>query len=190
MLLEIVKSPAKAIASAKKKGGQHTIKLLLVNSLLIAVAFGLFLVRFSSVSATFANIALIAASTGFLLSFILSVFFAYTLQIIVNTLGGNGKYMDGLAVMAYSLTGISLGLVVCSLVLFVPMVGPMLALLILSITTALSVATLYRAIKDLFRTDMIVSFVSVSILIISMMVAIYGITLLTIGTGLNYPLGV
>jgi len=180
MLLEVVKYPAKALAGAKKKGEQHTIKLLLINSLLIAAAFGLFLVRFSSLSTTFANIALIAASTGFLLSIILSVFFAYILQIVVNTLGGNGKYMDGLAAMVYSLTALALGLFVSSLLLFIPSLGPVIALLILSVTSALSMATLYRAIKELFRTDMIVAFVSVSVLILSVVIAVYGTGVLAV----------
>lgn len=184
MLLDVVRAPQKALAQARKKGEKHAVQLLLVNSLVVAAALGLFMLRFSSFSAVFAGASVIVASTAFLLTFAASMFFAYVLQITVNTLGGSGRYADGLAAVAYSITAIALGLLASSLLLFVPLLGAVLAILVLSATAALSLATLYRAIKELFKTDMIVAFVAVSVLIISVVVAIYGIGLMSVANRL------
>lgn len=178
LLLDVINFPAKAIASSRKKGEKHVVRLLLLNSLLAALAGGLLLLRLSLVSSLYLGAAVAMASTAFLVVFFASLFFAYVLHVIVNTLGGSGRYNDALTCIVYASSAPALGFLVSSLLMFVPLLGIMSSLLVMALTAALGMATLYRAVRELFRTDMLVSFVSLNILIISLAFSVYGMAAL------------
>lgn len=176
MLADVIRSPADAIR--KKRDEKHIIEMLLVNSLVVAVAAGLFVARFAMLSSLYMSMAVIIASTLFLLVFFGAMFIAYVLQLITNTLGGRGAYKDGMAAVAYALAAPAVGFFAASLLLFIPLVGFFFAVFVVALTLALGIATLYRAVKELFRVDMIVSFISVSVLTLSLIAAVYGMVIL------------
>jgi hypothetical protein len=99
----------------------------------------------------------------FLIGIPVTIFFAFLLKIIMTTLGGKGKYFEGLASMAYGLYTISLGVLIASPFFYLVGVGPMIAMLILVIAGSLSLATFYRAVKELFSTDMITTWIGIGL---------------------------
>ncbi len=167
MCIDILRNPSKSIADAKKRKSMNkTFLVLIEDAVLFAVASGL-----------------IVAKTGFafLLGSVIAVFlvvliavllFGLVVQVVTTTLGGKGKYFEGLTAAAYSAAPISAGVFIVSLLAFVPLTTG-LQIIVLALTFALGFSLFYRAIKELYSTDMITSFVAVSVTILALILAVY-----------------
>lgn len=105
---------------------------------------------------------------------------AFLVEIIFLTLGGKGKFEDGLATIAYPAFMASLGVLVFSVFLkLVPyLIG--IGYLALTILLAYSLALLYQAAKQIFRVDYIRALIGIGILVSSIYLAISASIFLTI----------
>ncbi len=173
--MEILTSPVKAIAKAKKeKNLGKSIGVLVVAALLFAIATAIGMIPISGL----AQIGAESAVGIFFLVLVGGLFLGWIVKIVMTTLGGVGKYFEGLTAVAYSSLPISIGMVIASIASVTlaqsPVAGMVVSFVFLAIFGALGLAILYRAVKDLFRTDMITTLLGVSIVYLAMFTAIYG----------------
>jgi len=125
----------------------------------------------------------IAAVITFLVIFIGGLFFAWLLQMTMNTLGCKGDYNAGLVPVAYPLLILSVSNLIAMLLGYIPFVGGILAFLVTVILTVMAFALTYRAIKEMFATDMITAFIGLLVLWSAAIAAgIYAGTIGLIGT--------
>jgi hypothetical protein len=116
------------------------------------------------------QIAAVSALSVFAVTLIISIILGFILKIIVTTLGGAGKYFEGLTVVAYALLPMAASLFVASIFALVP-AGIVISAIAVALGFACGLSMLYRGIKELFRTDMVTALVAVSILIIVLLIA-------------------
>lgn len=167
---EILTNPVTAILKAKKeKNIAKTLFILIFSWILIGISFFLVLYR--------TTIALVSFGSGlavFLFGILFSIFYSYITDIVMNILGGKGKYYESLTATTYSSLPISIGLLLTSILSSLhPMLGGIIGFLAIVITTALSLSIYFRAIKELYSTDMIITFVGFLLIIFVLMIAFY-----------------
>jgi len=92
----------------------------------------------------------------------------------MNILGGKGKYYESLTAATYSSLPISLGILITSfLSLINSVLGGFLGFIIIAITSALSLSIYFKAIKEFYSTDMLITFVGFLIIIYTFIIAVY-----------------
>jgi len=167
---EILMNPIKAILKAKKNRDiNKTLLVLVLSWIMIGISFSITLYRIG-----IPLIALSSALAIFLFGILFSLFYGYIINVVMNVLGGRGKYYDGLTAATYSSLPISIGILVTAFLSFINVVlGGLLGFLILAVTTALSLTVYFRAIKEFYSTDMVITFVGFLVTIYVLMIAIY-----------------
>lgn len=167
---ELLTSPVIAITKAKKeKNLNKTILILVFSWILISISFFLSFYR----EAIFL-IALGSTLTVFLFGMIFSIFISYLINIVMNVLGGKGKYYEGLTATTYSSFPVSVGLFLMSVISAVyPMLGMVAGFILVAIAIALSLSIYFRSIKELYSTDMITTFIGFLVIIYVFILSIY-----------------
>jgi len=182
MCIDILRDPVSALQKAKKQNSMNRVWIALLEScILIGIGTGIIIAKTGSFTQFALTLAATSAVTVLISVFVISLVVSYILKIITVNLGGKGKYREGLTSVAFSLVPISVGVLVASIFALVP-AGIVISLLAAVIGFAAGFSTLYRSVQELFRTDMVVSLVSVSVLILSIFAALYmsvGLTALT-----------
>lgn len=177
MCIEILASPASAIAKARKqKRMNKTVSVLLITCVLFGVSAGIGTLKFSLAGIGAGAMTIM----GFLVALIVILLTGLLIELAARTLGGKGKYFEGLTTVTYSFLIPSVGLLIASVLLFIPLIGPGLAFLALVVSVVMGFAMLYRSTKDLFRIDMITSFIVISVVIAAFLLAAYGIALFSL----------
>ena len=168
-LNQLLKSPLVAINNAKReKDIGKTIWILILTWVLVGLSFLLVSMRMLS--------PLMSVGIGvtfFLLGILCSVFCSYIIVIIMNVLGGRGKYFEGLTVMTYSSFPISLGIFITALLTSIHPILGTIGFIIIAVKTALSLSIYFRSVKVLFRTDMLTTFIGFLIVLYVFMISIY-----------------
>jgi hypothetical protein len=116
----------------------------------------------------------------FFVMLIATLLLGLIVHISASVLTGKGSYFGGLTAVVYGTVPISLGFFVTSLLTFIPF-STGLQIIVLAVTLASGMSVIYRGVKDLYSTDIVTSFVVISIAILVVFVAIYtsvGLTLL------------
>jgi hypothetical protein len=173
--MKILTQPEKAIAEAKKERNlAKSVGILVASAILLAIAT---LVGVSPVrSAT--NFGAASALGVFLLVVVGGLFLGWIVKIAITTLGGTGKYFEGLTVVSYSCLPISIGVLIAFIASVAGTIGKVISFVALAFFGVLSAAIMYRAIKDFFKTDMVTALVGVSVIYIAIIIAAYGTTAL------------
>ncbi|KHO47655.1 MAG: hypothetical protein QT00_C0002G0315 [archaeon GW2011_AR5] len=174
MCLDILRNPTKAILAAKKPNPKKAMMALLESSVIFAIAAGILVAK--TVPAFVAG----SVITTFFMALMAIVLFSLVVYITTTTLGGRGKYIEGLTATAYSAVPVSAGLLVVALLAWMPFVIGV-QIVVLALTLALGISMLHRGIKELYRVDMVTSFISVAISVFVILLAVYasvGISLL------------
>lgn len=169
MCIDILRNPVKSLAIAKKSKNMNKTLLALVEmSILFALATGILVAKTGLAT----QLLLTSTVAVFLVMLVGALLMGLVVHISASTLTSRGKYFDGLTSVVYGMLPISLGFFVTSLLTFIPFsVG--LQIIILTITLAVGISTVYRGIKELYSTDMVTSFVVVSVAILVIFVAVY-----------------
>lgn len=169
MCIDILKTPVKAIADAKKKKDiNYTLKVLLEAGVLIGLTAVLLLVRNPLATPLLMGGAFVAA---LLLTLAIGLFLGLLAHIIAQNFGGKGQYFAALTSVTYALAAPAVGLFVASILLFIPAVGFVIGYIILALTVAHGLSTLYRSYKELYGMDMITTFVSISIITLTIILS-------------------
>jgi hypothetical protein len=172
---DLLKTPLIAIKKAKKKKDiGETINILLVSWILCGISF--FIVGFRE------GISLITISgfsiSVFLLGILGTMLVAYFIYVIMNVLGGKGRYFAGLTSVTYSCFPLSFGAIITAfLYLLHPALGVILGFIIMGAFAALGLSLLYKTIKELFTVDIITSWIGISLLILAIVITIYAVIL-------------
>ena len=169
MCIDILKNPVKSLAVAKKsKNMNKTLLALVESSVLFALATAVFVVKTSFI----VTLLITSAIAVFLVMLVGALLMGLVVHISASTLTSKGKYFDGLTSVVYGLLPISIGFFVTSLLTFIPFsVG--LQIIVLALTLAYGISIIYRGIKELYSTDMVTSFIVVSIAILVIFIAVY-----------------
>ncbi len=167
MCLKILRSPVAAIAEAKRK---RDINKTIITLLEVSAVFG---IAAALMAVGTANTMLLAGS--FLSSMsafiILAVFLGIVVSIAASNLGGRGEYYEGFTAVTYALAPLSVGTLAVSILRYAPEIGGILSFFAMFPVLAASLSTLYRAVKDFYKTDMVTSFVTVSIMLTTLVLA-------------------
>jgi len=179
MVRGFLTNPVQSIKKTKKqKNMGKTITDLALVGVITAIAVLIASIRTPLLTGSSLGLTtLISAISVFLLVLIGGLILGWIVQIITTTLGGKGKYYEGLRAIVNTLIAPSIGALIASIFLYVPAVGTAVIFLVLAVTIALGLATLYRSIKELFSTDIITALVTVSVLSMAVVIAIMGATL-------------
>src|SRR3989344_796255 len=103
MCLDILKNPVKSIAAAKKRKNMgKSLLAALESSVLLGLAGAIFLSGFSLAGSV------TAAITVFLTALIGILLFGIVVHVSATTLGGKGKYFEGLTSVVYASLPISI----------------------------------------------------------------------------------
>lgn len=167
---EIFTNPVVAIAKAKKeKNLNKTILILLISWVFISISF-----FFSFYKDILLLVAIGSALTILLFGLLFSIFLSYLINIVMNILGGKGKYYEALTATTYSSLPISIGLLLMSLITSIyPTLGMLVGFILLAITIALSLSIYFRSIKELYSTDMFATFIGFLIVMYVFTLSIY-----------------
>ena len=176
ILKELLLNPIEAINRVKRKkdvdriGSLFIIEWFLIGLANIVVYWNLgYLTMFS------------LGLTVFLAGIPLILFFAFLLQIIMTTLGGDGNYYRALSAIVLGTFALSIGILVSSPFFYVPKVGFLFGLFILTIAGVLSLATFYRSVKELFNVDIITAWIGIGLVAAGVTIAIYLTIILLLG---------
>ena len=169
-LIEILTDPVTAILRAKKeKNLNKTLLILILSWILVGISSFLFFYRTTIILTAFGSSLAI-----FFFGILFSILYSYIIDVIVNILGGKGKYYNSLTAVTYSSLPISVGFLLTSILSFIhPILGIILGFITIAITTALSLSIYFRAIKEFYSTDMLITFVGFLIVLYVFMIAAY-----------------
>jgi hypothetical protein len=181
---ELLKSPLIAITKAKKeKNINKSMLILIISWILTGLSFSLISIKMFSVI-TAIGIGLSVMMFGILFS----IFCSYIIKIIMNILGGKGRYHEALTATAYSSFPVSLGFLMLSILVLIHPVLSIIGFIILAITTAISFSIYFKAVKEFFGTDMITVFIGFLILIYVFIIALYITMMFSVPTLPNFRL--
>ncbi|HLC67822.1 MAG TPA: Yip1 family protein [archaeon] len=178
MCLDILRNAPAAIANAKKqKKMGKTAAVLGESAVLFAAAAGVIIAGSGLYSAL-----LISSVVSVLVTVIVAgLLLGLIIHIAASTLGGKGKYFEGLTAVTYALLPISAAMLISAVLTLLPFTSG-LQLIVIAVGIAYGFAILYRGIKELYSTDMVTSLVAVSVSILALLMAVYasvGLSLLT-----------
>ncbi|MEM5782059.1 MAG: YIP1 family protein [Candidatus Aenigmatarchaeota archaeon] len=167
---EILLNPLIAINKAKKeKDLNKTLLILILSWILVGLSFILVFYKTTTILMAFGS-----ALTVFLFGILFSIFYSYIANIIMNILGGKGKYYESLTAATYSSLPISFGILLTAIISSInSMLGGFLGFIIIAITAALSLSIYFKAIKEFYLTDMLTTFVGFLIIIYVFIIAVY-----------------
>lgn len=169
MCLDILKDPAKALVAARKKGDMKKTVIALVESSVIFAVASVIITSGAGVSSDiiFASMFLVFV-TVWVVTFLLGLI----IHITAYTLTSKGKYYDGLTPVAYGMLHISVGFVAAAVLSLFPF-STGVQIIVLALMLASGISTIYRGIKELYRTDMVTALVVVSIATLVIFMAVY-----------------
>lgn len=169
--MEIVKNPVSALMKAKKsKNMNYTITTLVIAAILFALSSVIVLFNVLGITAALAVATFI---TVFLSVIVVGLLFGLLLHIITKTLGGKGDYFEGLTTITYALIAPSIGFLITAILMFVPWIGTPIGVIVLALTLAHGISLLYRGVKELYKVDMVTSLVVISVLIMTIVFAMW-----------------
>ncbi|MFH0869023.1 MAG: YIP1 family protein [archaeon] len=172
---KLLTAPADAIAAARKKSTYgDALATLIFDGIVLAIATAVFLTVLGSITglgAMFGQGLGIVAVVVFVAVFLGGLFLALLTKLVVRALGGKGDFLHGLTISSYTMAAPSVGLLVTAIFFAVPYIGPIIGFIAMALGFALGISTLYRAIKELFVTDMITALVAVGVLTLALMTA-------------------
>jgi len=168
-VIEILTNPVTAILKAKKEKNLNKTLLILILSWVI-VSIGFFFVFYKTTTILFT---IGSVLTVFLFGILFSLFYSYIIDVVMNILGGKGKYYESLTATTYSSLPISIGLLLTSIVSSIHPVLGIIGFIVIAVTTALSLSIYFRAIKEFYATDMLITFVGFFIILYVFLIAIY-----------------
>lgn len=170
MCIEVLKNPVGAISTAKKSRNMGKVLLTLVEACIFIALVPLVSLASAGISEPYVSFALVTSLTIFVLVLVFSIITGCVLRIAATTLGGSGGYYEGLTVVSYSLVPVSLSILISAAFSLVP-AGAFIGVIALLFGFSLGLSTIYRGVKDMFKTDMITSFVTVSVLVLVIFIA-------------------
>jgi hypothetical protein len=173
MCLEVLKNPVGSLVKAKKQKNINKTMLVLVESaILFALTAGITILKVGAASQLAMTLAVATVVSVFVAIFVIFIVLGYILNVIVNILGGSGKYFEGLTVVSYALLPASVALFIGSILSFIPVAGVILNFLVLALGFAAGFSLIYRGVKEMYKTDMVVALIAVSVLMLVFFITI------------------
>jgi hypothetical protein len=121
----------------------------------------------------------------FLFGILFNIFFGYIINLVMNILGGKGKYYEALTATTYSSLPISFGFLLMSMLYAIhPILGITIGIVAITITTASGLSIYFRAIKEFYSTDMLTNFIGFLIIFFALFISIY----VSVMYSMSYPL--
>lgn len=164
-MFRVFTHPGEAIRIAKKIGSTGTsIGVLALAALVFAIISAIGTTKIMSlfpgaIPYTTGVSTGIAAVVTFVIIFIGGLFFSWILQLVMKVLDTKSTYFAGVTTIAYPLLLLSIANLIAIGAGYIPYVGGIVAFLVSLIFACMAFALTYRAIKELFGTDIITAFI-------------------------------
>lgn len=195
MCLDYLKNPSEAVEDIKEEGFlQKSVGILTLAAFVFAIDTVIGLNIFNQMPLTVKGPGMVTKALGigvinlavavFFTVLLGGLFFGWITQLIMNLLGGDGGYFEGLTTVAYPVLAATVGILIAMIFSWVPVIGPVISFIAVAVFFAIGYASMYRFAKELFDTGMIQAFVGISVLFAIVMVSIYG-SLATTASGLQ-----
>jgi hypothetical protein len=170
-LINLIKNPSAAILKAKRaKSYSTTLMVLVIEWLLIGIAAAIIPANLGTMGAF---VGAVLGGVLFITGIICVGFFAFLLQLVMRTLGGKGNYLHGLTAITYTMFPLSLGIFILAILSLIPILGIFLGFIAMSMLAVMSMAILYRSVKELFSVDMITALIGISVLMLGLVIAFW-----------------
>ncbi len=167
--IDILKDSPKSLLEAKKKRDiKKTVLVLVQTAVIFAAASGILVVKAGLTD----SIVISSVASVFITILIAGLLSALVIHVATSTLGGKGKFFEGITAVSYSFVPMSAGVLVAAILTFVPYSSG-IQLIVLAVGFSQGLATLYRGVKELYSTDMLTSFVALSVAILAIILAVY-----------------
>jgi hypothetical protein len=166
--MEILTSPASAIARAKKeKNLGRSIGILVGSAVLLAIAAAIGVG--AQPIANLPGVGTGSAIGAFVVVLVGGLFLGWIVKVAMTTLGGRGEYFEGVTAVAYTSLPISVGIVIAAIISAVAtgsaaIAGAIINFVVLAFFGVLGLAIMYRSVRELFRTDMITALIGVAVI--------------------------
>lgn len=185
MCIDYLKNPSEAVETIKEEGFlQKSVGIMAVAAFVMAVntVIGLNILSRMGLTVQGPRIVTAALQLGrlnlavgtFFTVFLGGLFFGWITKIIMNLLGGEGGYFEGLTTIAYPVLAATIGILLAMVFSYIPVIGNIISFVVIAVFFAIGYASMYRFAKELFDTGMIEAFVGISVLFAIVIVSIYG----------------
>jgi len=167
--VEILKTPLTAIKKAKReKNINKTVGILVVTWILFGISFFILAIK------TYTPLVSLGISMSIFLSGLLcNLFCGYLTTVVINVLGGRGKYYEGLTAVTYTFYPISIGVIITALLSLVHPALSIIGFIVIAVKAALGFSIYFRSVKEFFNTSMLIALITFLILIYVVVVAMY-----------------
>jgi predicted Abi (CAAX) family protease len=159
-------NPAGLLSKAKKKHDMLSSVLVLFSaSIIFGVASALGLSKSTLLpSALSSGVATVAVSV-FGMVFAGGLLLGWVLEMVATIIGAKGDFFAGLTSVAYSMLYLSIGFVLSSVfgLLSNPLVTMLASFVAVMLFGAIGFATMFRAVKEFFDTDVLTTFIIITI---------------------------
>jgi len=177
MCFDVLKNPVKAIEAAKKKKSMNkTVGLMIATAIVFGISVVIMLAKTLALTAVVGAGAFVGV---LLLTLVFALLFGLIIQVTAVTLGGKGGYFEGLTSITYALWPISIGFLIAVIIAWIPFAS-VISGIIFAVLFAMGVSILYRSVKELFKTDMITTYVAVTVVILAIFAGFW--TMFGLGT--------
>lgn len=124
------------------------------------------------------------ALLAFITVFLGGMFFSWVFQKVMNSLGAEGGFYEGVSSIAYPILLVSIGALITLAASFLPTyAGNLVGFVAIALTFSVAYASWFNFTKQLFETDMITAFIGISVTMAIVVLSIYG-SLATTAEGL------
>lgn len=167
--VEILKTPLTAIKKAKReKNINKTVGILVVTWILFGISFFILAIK------TYTPLVSLGMSLSiFLLGLLCNLFCGYLTTVVINVLGGRGKYYHGLTAATYTLYPLSIGFIITALLSLIHPALSLIGFIVIAVKAALGFSIYFRSVKEFFNTNMLIALIGFLILIYVFIVAMY-----------------
>jgi hypothetical protein len=162
-LKELLTAPHEVLPRiAKAKNRNEAIVMLVLNWILIAVAFALSSQKYSIIPAI-----LVSGILGTLVA-------AFFLLIALTLIGGKGDYTSVLIAFTYPFFGVALSsLIVSAIFLWSEVVAVILAALLFTLYFTIAFSGAFRVLKENFKLDVVTIWIVTSLLLLAFATSVY-----------------
>lgn len=165
---EMIKSPHKSLQKTKKNIN-HNKAFMNITIASVVAGFGMLLLFSSSLLAGMWTVPVFAGISAFVTVLLIGILMSFVVGISAVIMTEKGKYLSGFSVMAHTIAPLSVGFLAMAAVMIVPVVGTILATIVLLPFLAIGISMMYKSVKEIYKTDMVTALVIVAVSVLTIL---------------------
>lgn len=167
----LILNPFVEIKKAKRKKDINKVFLVsIVNSIFLFFAVCIFFPLIK-------NILIISFLISFL-NIIFLIFLGFLTYLTLFILSKKGSFYEGFTSIVYAEFPICLALLLSTIFLYIPAIGIVLSLILMGLFSVIGISIFFSSVKELFGVDLIAIWITVGIVSLSLIIALYSVAIL------------